>query len=233
MIVQGIVTALSVGMGCGTCCGSGMSVFLFGYLTSHTGNMRRSVKAYLSFYLGKILAVTAVCAASSVLGRQILDDDGNIGNISIHFVVDLCMIAAGIWLTGKWIREKRHSSCERCNHCSGNSDKKKQPALTEIKNGKINYFTLAFMGAGYGISPCAPLIMMVGYAATTVWSAALITGCIFAAASAFVPMILLLVLSGVLSSKIQREIPQYMDIFRLLSYIILIAVYAADLFQHH
>ena len=108
MIIQGITAALSVGMGCGTCCGSGVSAFLFGYLTTHAKTMKHSFRAFFCFYLGKILAVAGVCLASSLVGRRILDESGSIGGIDLHFWPDLCMIAMGIWFVYKWIREFRH-----------------------------------------------------------------------------------------------------------------------------
>ena len=37
-VFEGAVAAASMGMGCGTCCGSGISAILFGYLTTHARN---------------------------------------------------------------------------------------------------------------------------------------------------------------------------------------------------
>lgn len=254
MVIQGIVTALSVGMGCGTCCGSGISVFLFSYLTTHAGSMKHSVLAFLRFYLGKILAVAAVCTGSSLLGRQLLDENGYLGNADLHVIVNVCMIAVGVWLVVKWIREKMHTGCEHCSHCTSASDRTGRilqrisgifrkpetgtdgeqisadeggPAVADGK--KPDHLALLTMGVLYGISPCVPLLMMAGYAATLGPVDAFLAGCIFAAASALVPMILLLFLSGILTSRIYREIPQYLDLFRLLSYLLLIVLFAVTL----
>ena len=169
MIIQGITAALSVGMGCGTCCGSGVSAFLFGYLTTHAKTMRHSLWAFLSFYLGKVLAVAGVCLASSLVGRQILDESGAIGGVNLHLWLDLCMIAMGIWFVFKWIREFRHQGCENCHHCSSaSSPGGKFHSLMNRLSGEykgVNYPALTILGAVYGISPCAPLLMMAGYAA--------------------------------------------------------------------
>lgn len=249
-------------MGCGTCCGSGVSAFLFGYLTSHAGSLKHSFRAFLSFYLGKVLAVACVCVACSLLGRQILDENGNLGSVNIHTIVNLLMIAMGVWFIIKWVRERLHPGCEHCHHCSAGSgkhrgqhvQKKDASASAEHSDGNasadgsdgntsagstsettvpakngVSHLALAGMGAGYGISPCAPLIMMAGYAATLAPAAAFLTGCVFAAASAFVPMLLLMLLTGVLSAKLYKEIPQYIGIFRLISYIVLIVVFAVTL----
>ena len=234
MIIQGITAALSVGMGCGTCCGTGVSAFLFGYLTTHAKTMKHSFRAFFCFYLGKILAVAGVCLASSLVGRRILDESGSIGGIDLHFWLDLCMIAMGIWFVYKWIREFRHSDCETCHHCSSSAAPEgKFHTLMKRLSGEtkgVNYPALTALGAVYGISPCAPLLMMAGYAATLSPLASVLSGSAFAMASALVPMLLLMLLTGILSSKLYKEIPQYINYFRLFSYLLLIGIFAADLF---
>ena len=84
------------------------------------------------------------------------------------------------------------------------------------------------IGSLYGISPCAPLILMLGYAVTMPAYAAALTGTVFALSSAIVPTIFMLVLSGVLSPKIMKEMPEYMDWFRLAVYILLLVIAAAE-----
>jgi len=98
-----------------------------------------------------------------------------------------------------------------------------------VKTTSVSYPALMAIGAGYGISPCAPLLLMAGYAVTLAPAAAFLTGCLFAAASAFVPMLLIMFLTGILSSKLYKEIPQYIGIFRLISYILLIIIFAVTL----
>ena len=234
MIIQGITAALSVGMGCGTCCGTGVSAFLFGYLTTHAKTMKHFFRAFFCFYLGKILAVAGVCLASSLVGRRILDESGSIGGLDLHFWLDLCMIAMGIWFVYKWIREFRHSDCETCHHCSSSAAPEgKFHTLMKRLSGEtkgVNYPALTALGAVYGISPCAPLLMMAGYAATLSPLASVLSGSAFAMASALVPMLLLMLLTGILSSKLYKEIPQYISLFRLLSYLLLIGIFTADLF---
>lgn len=124
MIIQSLTTALSTGLGCGTCCGSGVSAFLFGYLSTHSGSIKRSFRAFLSFYLGKILAVAMVCMACSILGQQLLDEEGKIGGIHIHMIVNILMIAMGVWFIIQWIRERLHPGCSGCHHCASRQIRK-------------------------------------------------------------------------------------------------------------
>ena len=232
MIIQSITTALSTGLGCGTCCGTGMSAFLFGYLTTHAKDMKHSFMAYISFYAGKILAVALLCTLSSFLGQQIIDENGYSGIINIHLIVNLCMIAMALWFIYKWFRNRKKHNCEKCNHsCTDSSGAVEAKILKTAGNSiAVSYPAMAIMGAAYGISPCAPLLMMAGYAISIRPAAAFLTGSIFALASAFVPLMLLMILTGVLSSRLYKEIPGYIDIFRLLSYIVLIVICVIDIF---
>ena len=223
-LLQGTMAGASVGMGCGTCCGSGISAFLFGYLTTHTQGIRQSVRAFFSFYLGKVMAVTALCLAASLLGTQILDERGTLFGINLHLVMKIVMGVMALWMIIAWIRERNRKGCTSCGHCS-----EPHPAGRHSEQGtKASALMLWTMGSLYGISPCAPLILMLGYAVTMPAYAAALTGTVFALSSAIVPTIFMLVLSGVLSPKIMKEMPEYLDWFRLAVYILLFGIVAAE-----
>jgi xanthosine utilization system XapX-like protein len=82
------------------------------------------------------------------------------------------------------------------------------------------------MGVGYGLSPCAPLILITGYAATLTVGHAVVLGFVFALMSMLSPMLMMLVLSGVLGTRLRREIPHYLVWFQLGCYIVLIAIFS-------
>ncbi|MBR2529271.1 MAG: hypothetical protein IKE58_12475 [Blautia sp.] len=223
-LLQGTMAGASVGMGCGACCGSGISAFLFGYLTTHTQGIRQSVRAFLSFYLGKVMAVTALCLAASLLGTQILDEQGTLLGINVHLVTEIGMGGMALWMIIAWIRARNTKGCNSCGHC-------KEPHPGGEHSGqttKANALMLWTMGSLYGISPCAPLVLMLGYAVTMPAYAAALTGTVFALSSAIVPTLLLLVLSGILSPKIIEEMPEYLDWFRLAVYILLLGIVAGQ-----
>lgn len=223
-ILQGTMAGASVGMGCGTCCGSSISAFLFGYLTTHTQGIRQSVRAFLCFYLGKVMAVTALCFAASLLGTRLLDEQGRLFGINVHLTTQIVMGGMAVWMIVGWIRERNRTGCASCGHC-----KEPHPAGEHAEQGtKANALVLWTMGGIYGISPCAPLILMLGYSVTMPAYAAALTGIVFALSSAIVPSVLLLVLSGILSPKIIKEMPEYLDFFRLAVYILLLGIVVAE-----
>ena len=87
------------------------------------------------------------------------------------------------------------------------------------------------MGISYGLSPCAPLVLMTGYAATLPLGYAALLGAVFAAASTVSPVLFMLLISGVLAGKMYKEIPQYLTWFRLACYIMLIVLFAVSLLK--
>ena len=223
LLLESVTTAASVGMGCGTCCGSGISAALYGYLTTHARDIKQSLRAFLDFFLGKLLAVVALCCLAALLGRSILDAEGRLLGVRISIFVDALMLGMGIWLLVGWVRERRgHAACKSCGHCGTNATEPME---------KPSCLALLGMGFGYGISPCAPLLLMTGYAATLPVGTAAALGGVFAAASTVSPALLLLLLTGVLAGKMRKEIPQFLTWFRLACYILLIVLFAVSLLK--
>ncbi|MBO7475289.1 MAG: sulfite exporter TauE/SafE family protein [Ruminococcus sp.] len=224
LLLESMTAAASVGMGCGTCCGSGISAALYGYLTTHTKNIRQSVRAFIDFFFGKFLAVILLCCTASIIGSSIIDDSGRIFGIKAALIVDAVMLAMGVWLLICWIRERTgKNSCKTCKGCKNDNE--------ELDEGKTHHAALIGMGFSYGISPCAPLILITGYAATLPVAFAAILGAVFSLASTVSPVLFIMLLSGVLAKKMHNEIPQYLTWFRLGCYILVIVVFTSGIIK--
>lgn len=203
VLLSSLATAGGVGLGCGTCCGTGISAFLSGYIMTNAKSFKESFSGFWRFYLGKITAVVLLCMSTSVLGSALMDENGYIGPVPVVKVVDLCMVGMALYLLLDLWRDRRgKKSCSDCRSKNSGSLGSYKPA------------TAFLLGVGYGISPCAPLILIAGYCAALPFHYAAAVGVVFAAASAISPMLLLLLLSGALSGRIYKEIPKYMDLFR-------------------
>ena len=223
-LFESIAAAASTGMGCGTCCGTGISAALYGYLTTHVKDIKQSFRAFLDFFFGKLLAVILLCCIASLVGSRIIDDESLLFGVRIGIIVDAVMLAMGIFLLIGWIRERRgKTACKSCKHCSSGE------AVPNEK--KPSHAALISMGVGYGISPCAPMILMTGYAATLPLGYAAVLGGVFALASTVSPMIFMLLISGVLAKRMRQEIPQYMTWFRLACYILLTVLFTVSLIR--
>ena len=224
LLLESMTAAASVGMGCGTCCGSGISAALYGYLTTHTKNIRQSVRAFIDFFFGKFLAVILLCCTASIIGSSIIDDSGRIFGVKAALIVDAVMLTMGVWFLICWISERTgRNSCKTCKGCK--TDKE------ELDEEKTHHAALIGMGFGYGISPCAPLILITGYAATLPVAFAAVLGAVFALASTVSPVLFIMLLSGILARRMNKEIPQYLTWFRLGCYILMIVVFASGLIK--
>lgn len=216
LLLPVLATALSVGLGCGTCCSPVVSVFLSSYIITHAGGLKKSLLAFFSFFFGKVIAVVLLCGLAALIGSQFIDAAGYVGGVNLGQLMELAMIALGLVLIGKWLRDYKKTS----NNCSGCGGEKKN-RITDAQGAK-GLIPLFAAGFAYGASPCAPLTMMMGVAATLPLATAALVGGAFAAASTLTPVLLMVLLSGVLSGKIATEIPQQLQWFRLASYVLLI-----------
>ena len=105
MIVPALTTAVSVGLGCGTCCSPIISTFLSSYVVSHSGGVRKGVLSFLSFFFGKMCSVSMLCIVSAVTARQFIGRDGMIGSFNLRLFSQAAMSAIGVFLAGRWFLE--------------------------------------------------------------------------------------------------------------------------------
>lgn len=219
LLLPVLATALSVGLSCGTCCSPAVSVFLSSYIITHAGGLKKSLLAFFSFFIGKVIAVVLLCGLAALIGSQFIDAAGYVGGVNLGQLMELAMIALGLVLIGKWLLDYKNKA-NRASRCSGCGGEKK--ADTSDFQGTKGLLPLFSAGLAYGASPCAPLLMMMmGVAATLPLATAVLVGGVFAAASTLTPVLLMVLLSGVLSGKIAKEIPRQLQWFRLASYVLL------------
>jgi hypothetical protein len=220
ILLESMTTAVSVGVGCGTCCGSGISAALYAYLTTHIKDLRQMLVSFGNFVLGKSAAVVGLCVAASIMGKRLIDDSGNMFGINLAVVTDSLMLITGLVLLFGWLRNRIYAhNCKGCTSCGSNEE-------LFACGGAPSQGALFGMGVGYGLSPCAPLILITGYAATLTVGHAVVLGFVFALMSMLSPMLMMLVLSGVLGTRLRREIPHYLVWFQLGCYIVLIAIFS-------
>lgn len=213
LLFSTITTAASVGLGCGTCCSPIISTFLSTYVVSHSNGIKKGVLSFVSFFLGKLISVTFLCAAAAMLSRQFISADGYIGGFNLRLAAQFAMSGIGAVLAIRWLLElkKEHHSCHGCKSC-------------DKQEGKAGILPMLCAGLTYGVTPCAPLLMMIGYSFTLPVSLAGVTGVAFSLASMASPVLLLTVITGALSKKMRQEIPGCIKWFQLGSYILLMVM---------
>lgn len=222
LLLEGLSVATSVGLGCGTCCGSGAGILLSGYVMSHARDSRQSMLAFLSFFLGKIAGVAALCVVASLVGNAALVDSGLLSNGWVKRVFDAFIVGMGLWFLFGWYREARGRKV--CGDQCRDHHK-----MREAVEGGIHMPTLFAAGAGFGITPCAPLVIVASLCVTLPAGHALVTGAAFACASIASPLLLVLLLSGVLTTRMHKEIPGMLRWLRLACYLGMVAFFLVDL----
>ena len=236
-----ITVAATKGLGCGVACGGACGnpmtkMFLGAYLFTHSGKLKRSIVAFIAFYAGKIMAVVSLCVIAALLGNRIIDEHGMLFGINLLFVVQLLIFLLALVLIGRWIyryvikgnKAKEtplaKAPCGDCNsggnECASNDS---THISTHISKPKRR-LPLLICGFISGISPCAPLILAVGYAATLSVLDAVIVGVVFSVASSILPLLLIVVLTGLLSGAMFKELPTKIRYFQLASYVLITAI---------
>lgn len=211
-LIPALTTALSVGLGCGTCCSPVISTFLSTYVVSHSNGVKKGILSFGSFFLGKMISVSLMCMISALISRQFISNSGYIGFFNLRLFSQVAMSAIGIVMAIRWFRElKKQKECNSCKGC-------------KKADGKSGFVSMLMAGLTYGMTPCTPLLLMIGYCFSLPVPLAGLTGFVFSFASMVSPVLLLVVVTGALSKKMAREIPDAIKWFRLASYIVLIVM---------
>ena len=224
LLLEGVSVATSVGLGCGTCCGSGAGILLSGYVMTHARDSRQSMIAFLSFYLGKIASVAALCLVASLVGQSAFLQSDLFASGWVNRAFDLFIVGMGVYYLYGWFQEARG------NKACGDQCRDHHKMREAVKDG-IHIPTLFLAGAGFGITPCAPLVIVAGLCVTLPVGFAALTGATFACASIVSPLLLVLLLSGVLTTRMHKEIPGMLRWLRLVCYLGMIAFYLFDFVQ--
>lgn len=213
LLFPAITTAASIGLGCGTCCSPIISTFLSTYVVSHSNGVKKGILSFASFFLGKLISVTFLCMVAAAVSHQFISGEGYIGGFNLRLAAQFAMSGIGAVLAIQWLldlRKGRHS-CHSCHNCGK-------------QEGKAGILPMLCAGLTYGFTPCAPLLLMIGYSFTLPIFFAAATGIAFSLASMASPILLLTVITGALSKKMRQEIPGCVKWFRLGSYILLIVM---------
>ena len=119
LLSQALTSAAAVGIGCGAGCGSSASAFLTTYVLSEGKNMRYAMSQVAAFYIGKMLAVAAVCTGGALLGNTLITGNGELAGFPLRRLVSLAMIITSLWLLRSWAGERK--GCKNCRRCSAES----------------------------------------------------------------------------------------------------------------
>lgn len=195
VLSQAILSSAAVGVGCGAGCGSSAFAFLSAYILAQGKGFAAALGHAGAFLAGKLSVVTVLCLGSAVLGAALLEQTGG---AALHRLFYGVLLLSALWLLWEWRR-----GCRACTHCRHTGEKLPSFAV----------------GVAYGLSPCAPLLMVLGYAALLTPPEAVLLGTAFTLASSLVPVVLTLAVSGTLSGHIAVQLGRTLVWFRLAVYL--------------
>lgn len=212
LLISALTTAVSIGLGCGACCSPIISTFLSTYVISHANGVKKGLLSFVSFFFGKLLGVSSLCIVSAFISRRFISEDGYIGSFHLRLFSQTAMSLIGVIMVIRWIMElNRERKCRGCKSCGK-------------QEGKAGVIPMLMAGFAYGITPCAPLLLMIGYCLAIPVPLAGLTGVTFGLSSMVSPILLLTVVTGAFSKKMKKEIPETVKWFRLASYVLLMAL---------
>ena len=194
------MTVFTAGITCAFGCSPQINYFLSSSVLSTSTGIRKALGIFARFYLGKIATVSAFCLAMSYIGSIVLLDHIVAYRAAVYFLLNLSFVVFGTYYVVHCIREHRGHTChQKC-----------------MKQKKLQLSAPIAVGAIYGASPCAPMLMVLGYAATVSMPKAIALGWIFTLANAVSPLLFFVIISGYLSKKMAASIPQHVYYIRLL-----------------
>ena len=206
-----LTSALFVGLGCGSCCSPAVSAFLSSYSISHGDGAGQGLKYFLCFFAGKLAAIVFLCIISSVLGVGFVSETGYIGGFNLRLFAQIGMSGAGAYMLFRFFWERKNSRCAVCKECGKSEEKRKEKSLP-----------LFLAGLAYGFTPCAPMMVILGYAFTLPLVEAALSGTVFSLATMLSPILFVSILTGALSPRLRKEIPGFLSGFKVASYAALI-----------
>ena len=195
-----LVTLVLIGSRCGISCSPNIGIVLSTNALTYANNVKKAFVSYLAFYLGKLVSVTALCMAAHFAGEMIVNALGSINGGNVNIFLKATLVAAGIYYIISSLRKKSGCGGKCGRNCGSNCVGCGQMRMKS--SDKDTRFISPFMiGIAYGITPCAPLILLLTESlAMNVWQK-LLASVIFTAANAVSPVILMMIIAGVVSKK--------------------------------
>ena len=211
MLITTMTTGLTCGTTCGACSNPLINVFLSTYLFTHTGKLKNCLLAFCTFYIGKTISIVLLCIMASFLGSNIVDENEKIFGINFDIIVLIAMFLLMIYYIIVWYKKYNSKACNR----SCKKTDEKRPMLI---SGFIS-----------GLSPCAPLILAITYASINSLFSAIIIGVAFSFSNLILPMIILVILTGVLSKEMFKELGTKVKYFELATYVVFAIITASSI----
>lgn len=255
------LAAIAIGLSCGTGCSPLISLFLASFIMGNSGSVKKGLLSFFYFFMGKTSVVVILAFLSALFGNAVFNADSSFFGFNFKVVLDIFLIITGVVLLLK-IFFHRAGSGSQIGHCSqtkksikvhseelGDKDQTEGLQVGQCSEARVSAscnlctrkgktikdntgFAVFFAGAAYGITPCAPLLMILVLASLSGPAASIPISFVFSISTALSPLIVLSAIAGLFSKKMHDEIPQFIKLFRIIAYISFIILGSISMIFH-
>ncbi|RDU24998.1 hypothetical protein [Anaerosacchariphilus polymeriproducens] len=212
-----LLSSIVMGLSCGSGCSPMISMFLTGYVVQAEGDSQKTGRVFVRFFMGKALAVLIVCLTASLVGEIFVNEGGYFGKYKFTYLMPIFLIISGIYMLMECIRRSGKKECSTCGSCK--------------RDNRITNVSPLIGGFFYGLTPCAPLIIISGYALTMFLWQALILGIVFSITCTLAPFVLIFIITKLVMNKMQEEVPKMFGFVRYGIYVMIIITGVIMLFS--
>lgn len=201
--------ALGLGLGCGFGCGSLSSPFLTSYIVGKDLDVKTGFKSLFIFSIGKIISMVILAILVSLLAFNFITEETMILGIKLTSLFNIFMVIMGIMIVKMSINViKKNKECSCNKSCDVNvideiNHDIKMDNKEESKRDLIMLFGGGFI---YGLTPCLPLITILGICATLSIVSSAMFMLFFAIITCLSPVLLNTVVSGVVNKTMRNEL---------------------------
>ncbi len=208
-----LLTLVLVGSKCGAACSPGIGIVLSSNALTYADNARKTFVSYLAFYLGKLTSVIVLCLAVHIAGSAVTEFAGRTDPESIALVFRITLVIVGGYYILSSVKNKGGcgGNCCKCGRlCKGNT------------NNDTKFYSPFIIGLAYGVTPCAPLLLLLTESVTMHLWQKLLASVVFTAANAVSPVIFMMILAVTVSRKSGIRKMETADIMKAVSGVIMI-----------
>jgi len=194
--------ALTLGLSCGAGCGSVVTPFMTSYVIGRQKNKKEVFKSMLIFSLGKILIMMILGGLTAAIGQNMIELLGGYVPFHLNYLFNGVMVLFGIYLVYSSLKVRKS-----CKGCSANAVEIEVSGQGYNKKSIREYIALFVSGVVYGITPCAPLgIMLATVMGKGMAGGALLLG-FFGSITCLSPALIQIFIAGLIIPKMKQEIP--------------------------
>ena len=196
-------------------CSPNVGIVLSSNALTYADSTKKAFVSYLSFYIGKLSAVAVLCTVTHIAGSGLAERIEKLSGSNVNMILKLTLVIVGVYYIISSLRNKKL--------CSGGCASCKIACSYKIKNDTDTKLISPFLiGIAYGITPCAPLILLLTQSVAMNMAQTLFAAAVFTTANVVSPIIILLIISVLVHKKADLDSDFSRKLMKTISGVIMI-----------